>query len=367
MGFFHVFSLTFCPTDSKTTRNLTKARILPIKHEYNILPGDVTKETLQLDLHGNNNPTKAVVKETNQNNVVNFETSNYIYFEPGKGRLGNYLFSFASASGIAHNANRTLIWNPKLKKLTQLLSGLDLTFEPPNKYENWTLIKEKVKLSFDESLFNLPEGNLHVYGYLQSFTYFEKIGEYIFNTYSQIQSKFLEQARIFTENAKSQAKSILSYQSPTTVCVHVRRGDVLLERRISSGTISVSAKDIKLAMSYMEKKFSQVIFFVASDDPQWCQEHLKKENVFLSNLASPEEDYTLLQSCDHMIMTTGTYGWWAGWMTSYRGGEVMYYRYPMTVGSFLWRHFDRKTYYPGHWLSYGNDSVVVSKDVVDPL
>ena len=50
-------------------------------------------------------------------------------------------------------------------------------------------------------------------------------------------------------------------------------------------------------------------------------------------------------------------------MTSYRGGDVMYYRDPFTVGSFKYRHFDRAIRFPGHWLTYGNNSVIQSKYV----
>ena len=58
-----------------------------------------------------------------------------------------------------------------------------------------------------------------------------------------------------------------------------------------------------------------------------------------------------------MIMTVGTFGWWAAWMTSYRGGDVMYYRDPFTVGSFMHGQFNRATYFPEHWLSYGNNLI----------
>ena len=312
----------------------------------------------------NKKPTTHITLETSKQTKQKLQTSEYIYLEPLEGRLGNCLFFFASASGIAHHTNKTLICNWCLSKLIHLLPKLERKYRAPEIDKNFTFRTEKLMIKFDKDLLNLPKGNAQLHGYLQSFKYFENIREIIFKSYSKINPEILKNVARYKWKVQEQVRSVFSYHKPTTVCVHVRRGDLLSFKHL--GYMTVPAEDIKFAMAYMEKKFSQVIFFVASDDPQWCQEHLKKKNVFLSNLTSPEEDYTLLQSCDHMIMTTGTYGWWAGWMTSYRGGEVMYYRYPMTVGSALWKHFERATHYPGHWLSYGNNSIVMSRDIVDP-
>ena len=124
-----------------------------------------------------------------------------------------------------------------------------------------------------------------------------------------------------------------------------------------------TSEELHFAMNWMERKFKQVIFFVASNDINWCHRYLKNENVFISNFTSAEDDFTLMQSCDHMIMTVGTFGWWAAWMTSHRGGDVMYYRDRFSVGGWKYDHFDRATHYPGHWLAFLNNSVIESKDL----
>ena len=71
-----------------------------------------------------------------------------------------------------------------------------------------------------------------------------------------------------------------------------------------------TSEELHFAMNWMERKFKEVIFFVASNDINWCQRYLKKENVFISNFTSAEDDFTLMQSCDHKIMTVGTFGCW---------------------------------------------------------
>ena len=47
------------------------------------------------------------------------------------------------------------------------------------------------------------------------------------------------------------------------------------------------------------------------------------------------DDFVLLQSCDHVIMTVGTFGWWAAWLTSQRRGTVMYYKDPFPIDSYI--------------------------------
>ena len=256
-----------------------------------------------------------------------------------------------------------MVYKSDLKRLNYLLPNLNLNRTAPTSWNKWTKRQEKKMLYFDERFFNLPETNVTIEGYLQSFKYFENVNEEIFKTYSDINPQLLEKVKRLKESVKQEVRKRLSYQSPTTVCLHVRRGDFITKGFVDAGHKVPTSKDLHFAMKWMERKFKQVIFFVASDDKTWCHRYLKKENVFISNFPSAEDDFTLMQSCDHMIMTVGTFGWWAAWMTSHRGGDVMYYRDPFNVGGWKYDHFDRMTHYPGHWLAYMNNSVIQSKDL----
>ena len=244
-----------------------------------------------------------------------------------------------------------------------MFPDLNLNKEAPPSWDKWARIKERKILYFDDRFFNLPESNVTIGGYLQSFKYFENVSKEIFKIYSNINPYLLKKVKSFKESAKQEARKSLSYHNSTTVCVHVRRGDIASKVNVDRGFKVPKAEDMHFAMKWMERKFNQVLFFIATNDKDWCQMHLKKENVFISNFISAEDDHTLMQSCDHMIMTLGTFGWWAAWMTSQRGGDVMYYRDPFIPGSRIDCQFERKTHYPGHWLAYTNNSVIQSKDV----
>ena len=312
-----------------------------------------------------NNKTNSRIRNIQQGINIRIKTNSslYVYYDVPEGRLGNKLFGFASLFGIAHHSNRQLLYKSDLKRLNYLFPDLNLNKEAPPSWDKWARIKEKKILYFDDRFFNLPESNVTIGGYLQSFKYLENVSKEIFKIYSNINPSLLKKVKSFKESAKQEARKILSYHNSTTVCVHVRRDDFASKVYVDRGFKVPKAEDMHFAMKWMERKFNQVLFFVASNDKKWCQMHLKKENVFISNFTSAEDDYTLMQSCDHMIMTLGTFGWWAAWMTSQRGGDVMYYRDPFIPGSRIDRQFERKTHYPGHWLAYTNNSVIQSKEV----
>jgi galactoside 2-L-fucosyltransferase 1/2 len=80
---------------------------------------------------------------------------------------------------------------------------------------------------------------------------------------------------------------------------------------------------------------SDVIFFVASDDLEWCKVNLKGADVVFSPGLPAEEDFATLVECDHIIISSGTFGWWAAWLN---GGVVLYYKKLARAGSPLDRH-----------------------------
>ncbi|PVD32102.1 hypothetical protein C0Q70_07530 [Pomacea canaliculata] len=64
----------------------------------------------------------------------------------------------------------------------------------------------------------------------------------------------------------------------------------------------------------------------------------------------PAVDMMTLASLDHMIMTVGTYGWWASFLNP---GITVYYRDFVKPGTFLSRHFSPNgtDYYCPTWIA----------------
>ncbi len=80
---------------------------------------------------------------------------------------------------------------------------------------------------------------------------------------------------------------------------------------------------------YFREEFdsgSEVVFVYTSDDMAYGKEHLVDEkNLFFSGCGQPTNsecigrDFALLSSCNHTIVTHGSFGLWAAFLA---GGEI---------------------------------------------
>ena len=69
--------------------------------------------------------------------------------------------------------------------------------------------------------------------------------------------------------------------------------------------------------------------------------------VVFSEGHGAEEDLAILSSCNHTIMTVGTYGWWAGYLA---GGMTTYYQNFPPNSSSLKPWFSREDHFPPEWV-----------------
>ena len=282
----------------------------------------------------------------------------------GRCRTGNNVFQYVSALGIAHHNNRSVVFNPEMIKLKAIFPKTEVKFlnDPPE----WEKLVEIGPNRFDPQFFNLPQKNITIGTFFQSFKYFEDIFGDIYNkTLSYFDESMLTAARRFIDKAKrdyKQRKKIgIKETKITSVCVHARRGDFV---SISSFIVP-SSLDIQNAMNYMQNKFKHTVLIVISNDIKWCAGNLNRSNVYFSNLTSANEDFVLMCSCDHMIMTVGTFGWWGAWFTSWRGGISMYYAHLFSRNSLLYKAMNRHDWFPPHWVAYTNMTIIESKYLGD--
>ena len=99
-------------------------------------------------------------------------------------------------------------------------------------------------------------------------------------------------------------------------------------------------------------------FIVASDGPTWCSKQpffLADDVRVVTEKHTPAVDMAILAGCDHMVMTVGTFGWWAAYLgADANGGEVVYYdsefrmEHPCVKGNVV-----LADYYPERWVAMG--------------
>ena len=248
------------------------------------------------------------------------------------GRLGNQLFQYASTVGIAD-----------VHGMTACIRGGDLATYFDGVDTGCTVVSPKKHVSDNKyATHNAFEfdGDTVLDGYLQSFKYFAP------NVRDTIRFKqpILNEASNYLEQ----------YKSRTTVGIHVRRGD-----HVHSGYMVLPPENYFLnVLSYFRTKYSNAQFVVASDDPTWCS----KQSFFVADdvrvvteTHEPAIDMAILVGCDHMVMTVGTFGWWAAYLgADAKGGEVVYYDsqfkmvHPTNKGNVV-----LEDYYPEGWVAMG--------------
>ena len=201
-----------------------------------------------------------------KNNSDRSNSNLYIYYDAGPGRLGNWLFGYTSASAIVRQSNKTLLCKERLKPLKHLLPNLDLDIHEPTDWTSWDRMEETHGLQFNEKFFNFPPVYVTIGCYFQSFKYFENISTEIFKAVSDFNPILVKKVKTFIDNTKQELGTKLKFHNQVTVCVHIRRGDLLWQKYVDLGLRFAPLDDIKFAMKWMEMKFKQVIFIIASEE-----------------------------------------------------------------------------------------------------
>lgn len=257
------------------------------------------------------------------------------------------MFQYASLYGIS-----------QLNGLTVLLGRNDdlvKYFEVPgaeirgSRDVCWTFTSKMARYCcvYDPSFMHLPKfRNYRLGKYLQSWKYFWHVRKEVKEELS-FRKDIRESAKNIIANYRD-AYSVKYGTKVTIVGVHIRRGDILWDSIQVHGNNVAPDKYIYFAVNYMKKKFGQIVLIVCSDEMNYAKNLFKNisiPNEFIE--ISPVYDLAVLASCDHVIMTVGTFGWWAGFLS---GGTVIYYKYPMREGTSGRIHFNYSDYFPTDWI-----------------
>ena len=286
------------------------------------------------------------VSETSTPHVVDSPPlldNHYLIYSTSVGRLGNWLFQCASAYGIAktlryhfciepsHPLNVYFDINCKCNFTLRNIKTLD---EMECRNKTWT--KDKSYLSY----------NLSINGFLQSWKYFDNVSREVKKIMS-FKPKILLAARQIVENIKNNSQSIV------TVGIHVRRGDFQWRPHQEMGYTIASTEYISRATNFYRYKARHALFIVVSDDMNWCRTNINGSDLIYSNSTEAITDLAVLSLCDHVIITGGTFGWWAGWLS---GGTVVYLKDFPRPGSVLEKltYNSQNEYYPPHWIGFPN-------------
>lgn len=241
------------------------------------------------------------------------------------GRLGNQMFQYAAAAGLAARHSTSVALDSRLAEqrgegvLTRVFDLPVVPAEdlPPLKQDN--LLRYAIWRGFGQSpKFHREDGlgynaqieswadGCYLHGYWQSERYFAPIEQ-------QIRQDFAFPAFSNTQNS-DMAQRI---SESDAVALHVRRGDYVA--LAAHALCDQAYYDAALARVMSGMSGSPTVF-VFSDDPDWARANLsipaEKVVVDFNGPDTDFEDMRLMSLCRHNIIGNSSFSWWAAWLNT---------------------------------------------------
>lgn len=256
-------------------------------------------------------------------------------------RLGNQLFQYAIARGLAARNNTTVAIDKRYYDRNPpegYFYGLD-AFNIPQRIITKKEIKEYTGLSdslihkvirkivkghqksnpnymYHEKFFHYDEevnklgDKVYLRGYWQSYKYFENVDR-------EIREEFTFKYPV-DRNEDVFARQILASNA---VCLSIRRGDHLWHPETSKKYGTYSPEYYTKGLEIIKEKEKELTLFVFSDDIDWCSANLEFNHptVFVKHqFDKPRFDYylQLIAMCKHFIIPVSTFPWWGAWLST---------------------------------------------------
>ena len=248
--------------------------------------------------------------------------------------LGNQMFQYACALAVAKgNWKEIVLDTSEVDNLGVRQYSLDLYKVRYKKRFSWSnksiwkkvikklkyiiyykRIKEKKPFYYDKSIFNQRSSRVYLYGYWQSYKYFEQ--------YTNVLREF------FVPKAETiELKEwINTVEEKESCAVHIRRGDYA---EVGS---CIEKKFFEDSMLKMIKECHNVRFYIFSDDIEWVKKayaHFFVNNNVdwvqvsgTSSLSDAEELY-IMSKCNHQIVSPSTFSWWAAFLNDNKSKMVI--------------------------------------------
>ncbi|XP_071121087.1 galactoside alpha-(1,2)-fucosyltransferase 1-like isoform X2 [Mytilus edulis] len=257
------------------------------------------------------------------------------------GGFGNHLFQFASTFGIAKSKNMTVII--KSDSFLSKVFKINVTFSKNEKFcKQQKSRNEKYPATYDPSLRQFNSSNSFRLGtYLQSWKYFDEY-ENALRNHLTFRGHIIKTATNIIKQILT--KYSISRANVTLVGVHIRRGDMVNNKQ---GFVVATPEYLSKAVDYFLNKYKNVIFIVASNGLEWAKQNMPG-NIRVEYVHEKRTiDMATLSSCDHTIMTVGTFGWWCAWLA---GGEVVYFSRPAVKGTWWDKRINMRDHFYSHWI-----------------
>lgn len=221
------------------------------------------------------------------------------------GGMGNLLFILATCYALSKNNKSTLkfytkTWNDKRKNIIKYNMFKNFKLDSTT-IRNYNITYRENNFFYENVYLNSRINNC-IYGYFQSYKYFDKYKtefiQMLHNPYSQIVES-----------------TICQYKQDNTlvpISIHVRRTDYL---SLSHIHLNLSSEYYSNAVSHFSTENS--IFILFSDDITFIQNEPLFQNLPHKIIVdNPDDEYCfwLMSACTHNIIANSSYSWWASYV-----------------------------------------------------
>ena len=251
-----------------------------------------------------------------------------------KGGLGNQMFQYALYRELLHRGKEVKIddvtgfEHDKLRIPVLDRFGIEYEKATPeevvaitdSKMDIFSRIRRKltgrktkeiveVEGIFDPQILELDEA--YLVGYWQSEKYFTspEVIEHLQETFSKRPQEIMHDSVSWT--------TLQQIECCESVSIHVRRTDYLDAEHIKIHNLC-SETYYKNAISMVRQKHPNAVFFIFTDDKEWCKEHFKGHNFINVELQEGEftdvADMLLMSRCKHHIIANSSFSWWSAWI-----------------------------------------------------
>jgi len=227
------------------------------------------------------------------------------------------LNNFSLTSVIAPDSKKFLgiygyIKRKILKKINPYIKNKVIFVEPKN--------TEKIT-KYNEEIYNLKlSENVFVEGYFESEKYFVDIKDKISSEFKFLNEAKYQKSAYFNEINKSNSVSICLRQN--RFIEGINRNNELNKKKSIKYT-NEQIEYINQSISYIQKNVQKPTFFIWSNDLIALKDNLFDEkinkvihdNEFTKNLDKRALDMFLISQCNHHIVIPSSFNWWGAWLS----------------------------------------------------
>lgn len=241
------------------------------------------------------------------------------------GGFGNQLFQYAAALGYARRIGAPLrldlaVYERPFGHRQFLLGRLRVPVRRANSLEVlWTRRRPHRETlgAFDDFLFG-DHGSVWLSGFWEDSAYFADIVPTLRRRFRPRSEAVAAAARDLVERARAGAGPVVG--------VHLRRGDRAPGGGAYSPLSTLPASYYREAAGRFPPGANFLVFSDTPADIAWCRENLALgagSNVTFGEGRDPVLDMFALAACDHVILSSGTFSWWAGYLGERPGRRVI--------------------------------------------